>query len=110
MRKTGILAQTIGLNLSKKYLDVFSLAWEVLYPFALKMILNVKLPSLYYDNFYYFHKLFINESENKHPETQLTFTSSKSAIETLEKRVKYDAFDVVLVLLLLALDIFHIFF
>ena len=45
---------------------------------------------------------------------QLTFTCSKSAIETLEKSVKYfqrldDAIGVVLVFLLLTLKIFHTF-
>ena len=52
--------------------------------------------------------------------TKLTFTCSKSTIETLEKGVKYvqkntkkyqnDAIDVVLMSLLLTLNIFHTFF
>ena len=47
--------------------------------------------------------------------TQLTFTFSKSAIETLEKGVKYvkvndnDVIDVVLVFLMLTLNIFYLF-
>ena len=41
--------------------------------------------------------------------TQLTYTCLKSTIETLEKGVKYVS-DVVLVILLLTLKIFHAFF
>ena len=41
--------------------------------------------------------------------TQLTFTCSKSAIETLEKD-QHDVIDFVLVFLLLTLNIFHTFF
>ena len=40
----------------------------------------------------------------------LTFTCSKSTIETLKKGVKYDVTDVVRVFLLLTVNIFHTFF
>ena len=42
--------------------------------------------------------------------TQLTFTCSKSTIETLAKEVKYDVIDAFLVFLLLTVNIFHFFF
>ena len=57
---------------------------------------------------------------DKNKTTQLTFTCSKSTVETLEKGVKYvqintkntrtTSFDIVLVFLLLTLNIFHSFF
>ena len=98
-------------RLQVTHISIFILLFEERYKKNGNQFVNLRINETFQASiFFCWDKIF----------TQLTFTCSKSTIETLEKEVKYvqsylqkhqkDVHDVVLVFLLLTLNILHTFF